>query len=134
MIAKLLVLMIATTLARGEAAGETPSPQAATQAQPSTPADGVQQPSAFEMAMVDWESCERPRMREMGRRLGMAGPGGNADLDGLGDCGVAEGRLTAAIEALPTAAERLAARAKVDEARAGFQVEMQQIYDGNNHE
>jgi hypothetical protein len=108
--------------------------KAAAPARPSAPPEALYQPSAFEMAMVGWESCERPRMREMGRRLGMAGPGGNADLDSLGDCSVAEGRLTAAIEALLTAAERDAARAQVDKARAGFRVEMQQIYDGNNHE
>lgn len=108
------------------------TPVAAANAGTASPPVSIQQ--AFEIAAIDWASCEGPRTQEMARRLGRAGPGGKPDLDSLGNCAAQETRLAAAIHALPAGAARDKANADVEGMRKAFEAQMKDIYDRNNHE
>lgn len=89
---------------------------------------------AFQSAEAQWESCERPLREEAARRMALAGPGGRADLDSLGDCSQLARALDATIEGLPSASEKQAARAIVRRVQEQIESSAAAIFDGNNHE
>jgi hypothetical protein len=102
------------------------------------PADGlpVQEklPEPFDVALMMWASCERPRIQEMARRLGRAGPGGDADLASLGNCEGLYAQLQEAIQALPSDKVRDEREALVRSELKYNQDLFQAVYDQNNYE
>jgi hypothetical protein len=106
--------------------GSDTAPTSARQQPAMAQSDGQQ---AFQIAEAVWEGCERPLREETARRMAR-----RLGVQGLGDCGREAQALEAAIQALPTDAEKRAARAVVQAIEERIEQSARTVYDANNYE